>query len=52
MKKLIVAAALLMVSACGTIQGMGRDVQSLGHGVTYSGTILEKAATPVAKPAK
>jgi predicted small secreted protein len=37
MRKIIVlaaAAAALMVSACNTVAGMGRDVQSAGKAVT------------------
>jgi predicted small secreted protein len=36
MRKLIVfaaAAAALLVAACNTIQGMGRDIQAAGHAV-------------------
>jgi predicted small secreted protein len=37
MRKIIVlaaAAAALMVSACNTVAGMGRDVAAAGHAVT------------------
>ncbi len=37
MRKIIVlaaAAAALMVSACNTIAGMGRDVSAAGHAVS------------------
>lgn len=37
MRKIIVlaaAAAALMVSACNTIAGVGRDVSAAGHAVT------------------
>ena len=37
MRKLIVlaaATAALLVSACNTVQGFGRDVEAAGHAVT------------------
>jgi entericidin B len=37
MRKLIVlaaASAALLVSACNTVQGFGRDVEAAGHAVT------------------
>jgi predicted small secreted protein len=37
MRKLIVfaaATAALLVAACNTIQGMGRDIQAAGHAVS------------------
>lgn len=37
MKRLLIAAFALTVmaafSACGTMRGMGQDLQSMGHGV-------------------
>lgn len=39
MRKMIVlaaAAAALLVSACNTIQGMGRDVQAAGQAVSQT----------------
>jgi predicted small secreted protein len=37
MRKLIVfaaATAALLVAACNTVQGVGRDIQAAGHAVT------------------
>jgi predicted small secreted protein len=46
MNKLLAAGALLALAGCNTVEGIGRDLQTIGGVMTGTATGVQNAATP------
>jgi len=46
MNKLLAAGALLALAGCNTVEGFGRDLQTVGGVLTGTATGVQNASTP------
>ena len=56
MERLLAVSALLALAGCNTVEGLGRDLQTIGGVMTGTATGVQNASTPapgstVAQPA-
>ena len=50
MNRLVSAAVLLVLAGCNTVEGFGRDLQTIGGVVTGTATGMQNAATAPSQP--
>lgn len=50
MNRLVIAGALLALAGCNTVEGFGRDLQTIGGVVTGTATGVQNAASAPSQP--